>query len=99
MEKGSGHLFIRSKSSQLKKKLISSSICIKWFNSNWINKLYSHDSLLMNLYRVLSSYTTFGNFGLSTSVLGYFNKVVAIAFLISSLIEYENSASGMCFGD
>ena len=52
----------------------------------------------MNPCRVLSLYT-FGSYRLSTSVLGYFNKVVAMAFLILSLIKFEGSASGMCFGD
>ena len=47
---------------------------------------------------VLSSYT-FGGSGLSTSVLGCINKVVAMAFLISLRIEFEDSASGMCLGD
>ena len=42
---------------------------------------------------------TFVSSGLSTSVLGHFNKVVAMAFLISSLIKFEDSASGMCFTD
>ena len=51
----------------------------------------------MNPCTVLSLYT-FGSSGLSTSVFGYFNKVVAMAFLISSLIKFEDSASGMCFG-
>ena len=54
----------------------------------------------MNPCRVLSLYT-FGSSGLSiyTSVLGYFNKVVAMAFLISSLIKLKDSANGICFGD
>ena len=42
----------------------------------------------MNPCRELSSYT-FSSSGLSTSVLGYFNKVVAMAFLISSLIKLK----------
>ena len=52
----------------------------------------------MNPCRELSLYFI-GSSDLSTSVLGYFNKVVAMAFLILSLIEFEGSASGMCFGD
>ena len=52
----------------------------------------------MNPFRVLSLYT-FVSPGLSTSVLGHFNQLVAIAFLISSLIKFKDSASGMCFGD
>ena len=51
----------------------------------------------MNPCEIRSSYT-FGCSGLSTSILGYF-KVVAMAFLISSVIKFEGSASGMCFGD
>ena len=42
---------------------------------------------------------TFGSIGLSTSVLRYFNKVIAMPFLISSLIKFEESASGMCLDD
>ena len=45
----------------------------------------------MNPCSVLSL-NTFGSSGLSTSVLGYFNKVVAMAFLILSLINFEDSA-------
>ena len=52
----------------------------------------------MNPRRVLSSYT-FGSSGLSASVLGYFNQAVGMAFLTSSLIKFEDSASGMCIGD
>ena len=52
----------------------------------------------MNPCRALSSYT-FGSSGSSTSVLKYFNKVVAMAFLISSLIIFEDTANGMCLGD
>ena len=37
----------------------------------------------------------FGGSGLYTSALGYFNKMVAMAFLISSLIKFEDSANGM----
>ena len=48
----------------------------------------------MNPCRALTLYT-FGSSGLFTSVLGYFNKVVAMAFLISSLIKFEDSASGI----
>ena len=51
----------------------------------------------MNSCRVLSLYT-FGSSGLSTTVFRYFNKVVAMAFLILSLIKFGDSASGMCFG-
>ena len=32
------------------------------------------------------------------SVLGYFNMVVAVAFLVSSPTKFENSASGMYLG-
>ena len=32
------------------------------------------------------------------SVLEYFTKVVAVAFLVSSPIKFENSAGGMHFG-
>ena len=42
----------------------------------------------MNSCRVLSLYT-FGSSGLSTSVFRYFNKVVAMAFLILSQINLE----------
>ena len=42
----------------------------------------------MNSSRVLSLYT-FGSSGLSTSVFRYFNKVVAMAFLILSLTNSE----------
>ena len=41
----------------------------------------------MNSCRVLSLYT-FGSSGLSTTVFRYFNKVVAMAFLILSLIKF-----------
>ena len=39
----------------------------------------------------------FCSFGLpiQKSVLGYFNRVVAVAFLVSSPTKFENSASGM----
>ena len=47
----------------------------------------------MNSCRVLSLYT-FGSSSLSTSVFRYFNKVVAMAFLILSLIKFGDSASG-----
>ena len=52
----------------------------------------------MNPRRVLSLHT-FGSSGLFASVLGCFSKVVAMAFLISSLIKFEDIASGMCLGD
>ena len=52
----------------------------------------------MNQSRVLSS-CTFGSSTVSIPVLGYFNKVVVIAFLILSLIKFEDSTSGMRLGD
>ena len=74
MEEGLGLLFISLRSFQFfsKTDFKQYSISYHWFDFNWIKKLYVHDSLLMNRCRVLSSYT-FDCFGLSTSVLGYFN--------------------------
>ena len=79
-------------------KLILSSISLMLVRFQLHKKLYIYDALLMNPCRILSLYN-FGSSGLSTSVLGHFNKVVTIAFLISSLIKFEDSASGMCYGD
>ena len=51
----------------------------------------------MNPCRVLSLYTFGGSgFPIPKSVLGYFIKSVAMAFLVSSPTKFENSASGMC---
>ena len=52
----------------------------------------------MNPCEVQSSYP-FVSSGLSAFVWGYFNKVVAMAFLISLLIKFEDSSSGMRLGD
>ena len=50
----------------------------------------------MNPCKALSSHA-FGSSGLTIrkSALGYFNKVVAMAFWISSLTKFKDSARGM----
>ena len=98
MEKGLGHLFISSRSFQFFNKtdfeqcfFSVGSIPIR--SKNYIPRFVTDESMHSAVF------IHFWLFWLIYICFEIFQLVLAMTFLISSLIKFEDDASGMCLGD